>query len=598
MAESPNKALDGYINVSVISNGEEIKSVFRLLSFTVRKEINKIGKAVISFEAGDMPKGENPESDLSTFDVGNEIELKVGYEKKLESIFQGIVTSHQFNIEENNETSIQIECRDFAFPMTLNRKDHVFEKKTDSKIIEEILKANGFIEKNIDVSPTKEEHTVLPQYQCTDWDFILSRAEVNGFIIVVENENISIKEPSFNNPPALKINYGRDVIEFDGKLSANNQKTSIKAITWDPDTQKRIVVTNKKPVLNDQGNEKPDKIAKAITGSEDTIVTSAFISEEALQKMVDSRALRSGLSKILGTCKFCGSSKAVQGNLIELEGFGERFNGNAFIGSVEHEYNEYGWTTTIGMGLPDIKATEAPKVSAPAASGYVPGIQGLQIGKVTNLKGSGTEEFKIEVEIPVLNSETNKVWARLINNWASNTYGSFFVPDIGDEVILGFLNNDPRHPLIMGSVYSSKLQPPYEFTTKNNIRAIVSKSKLKIELEEEKKVITIETPGKNKIIISDEDKGIQLIDQHNNKIVMNEKGILIESSKEISLKAKTDVKIDAGNNLGANAKANIDMKGLKINAKADTELTVKGTAKAEISASGQTVVKGAMVMIN
>ncbi|MDR1370034.1 MAG: type VI secretion system tip protein VgrG [Dysgonamonadaceae bacterium] len=598
MAESPGKALNGYVNVSVISNGEEIKSIFRLISFTIRKEVNKIGKAVISFEAGNMPKGENPESDLPTFGIGNEIAVEAGYGDKKELIFKGIVISHQFNIEENNETAIQIECRDFAFPMTLTRKDHVFKNKTDNGIIREIAESNGLKSTTIEIGSTKDQHSILTQYQCTDWDFILSRAEVNEMVVIVDNEDIFIKEPSLDKSPALKINYGRDVIEFDGKLSASSQRTIIKAITWDPETQKRIVVTNKKPALNDQGEDDPGKIAHAVTKSEDTITTSATISQEALQKMADSRALRNGLSKILGTCKFCGSSKAVHGELIELESFGKRFDGNAYIGSVEHEYNEYGWTTTIGMGLPDTKATEAPQVSAPAASGYLPGIQGLHIGKVKNLKGSGPNEFKIEVEIPVLNAESNKVWARPGSFWASNAYGAFFIPDIDDEVILGFLNNDPCHPVILGSLYSNKQQPPYELTTKNNIRAIVSKSKLKIELEEDEKVITIETPGKNKVIISDKDKGIQLIDQHKNKIVMNDSGILIESSKEIVLKAKTNVTIDAGNNLGAKAKANIDMKGLKINAKADMELTVKGTAKAEISASGQTVVKGAMVMIN
>lgn len=598
MGESPNKELDGYINVSVYSDGKEINSIFRLVSFSIRKEVNRIGKATISFEAGDISKGENIESDLSTFDIGRDIHVEAGYKNEKKFIFKGIVTSHQFNIEDNNEATMQIECRDYAFPLTLVRRDNVFENKTDNEIIKQIAEQNGLKSNNIEIDTTADAHSSLTQYSCTDWDFILARAEVNGMVVVIENEYIYIKEPSLNKSPNLSINYGRDVIEFNGKLNSSDQKTSIKAITWDPKEQKRIVVTNKKPQLNDQGNEIPEKIAQAVGNSEETITTSAPISKEALQKMVDARALRSGLSKIVGTCKFCGSSKAIPGELIELDEFGKRFNGCAYIGYVEHEYNEYGWTTNIGMGLPDKKATEEPNVSAPAASGYLPGIQGLHIGKVTSLKGSGADELKIKVELPVLNSKSNTIWARLGSIWASNSYGAFFVPDIGDEVILGFFNNDPCHPVILGSMYSSKQKPPYEFTEKNNIRAIVSKSKMKIELEEEKKVITIETPGKNKVIISDEDKEIQLMDQHQNKIVMNSNGILIESSKEITLKAKTDIKIDAGKNLDAKAKMNIDMKGLKISAKADTELTMKGTAKAEISASGQTVVKGAMVMIN
>lgn len=569
-----------------------------MVSFTIRKEINKIGKAVVSFEAGDMSKGENEESDLSTFDVGNEIDIKAGYGTEKESVFKGMVISHQFNIEENNEASIQIECRDYAFPLTLARKDKVYENKSDDEIIREILNANNLKSGNITIDQTNEKHVSLAQYQSTDWDFILSRAEVNGLVIVVENDDLCIKEPLFNESPVLTINYGRDVVEFDGKLSASDQRTTIKAISWDPDEQKIIEVVNKKPQLNDQGEEKADELAAAITESEESISTSAPISKESLQKMVDSRALRSGLSKISGTCKFCGSSKVVTGGTVELEGFGKRFNGKAYVGSVEHEYNEYGWTTTIGMGLRDDKATDAPKVSAPSASGYLPGIQGLHIGKVTNLKDSKSERFQIEVELPTINSESNKIWARLGNMYASNGYGAFFVPDVGDEVILGFLNNNPCNPVILGSLYSNQSKPPYEFTAENNTRAFVSKSKLVIELEEEKKVITIKTPANNKIVISDEDKGIQITDQNSNKIIMNDKGIRIESSNDLTLKAATNIVIDAGSKLDAKAASDINMKGLKVNAAADMELTLKGTAKAEISASGQMIVKGAMVMIN
>jgi Uncharacterized protein conserved in bacteria len=288
-----------------------------------------------------------------------------------------------------------------------------------------------------------------------------------------------------------------------------------------------------------------------------------------------------------------------------------------------HEIKEGEWFTTAGLGIPNSVITEKQDVMSPAASGLLPGIQGLHIGKVMKIDSDPTSEYKIQVEIPALDSENKNVWARLSNFWSSDKYGAFFIPDIGDEVVLGFFNADPCHAVILGSLYSSKQTPPYEPEKENDIRAIVTKyrlsesrgkarfdyaerevfgpkpkSKMKIEFKEKDKIITIDTPGKNKIVISDKDKSITLEDETKNKIEMSPSGILISSEKEITLKAKTNIIMDAGAAIKQTAKANIEMKGLNIEANAKASLTVKGNAKAEISAAGNTIVKGAMVMIN
>jgi phage gp45-like len=121
---------------------------------------------------------------------------------------------------------------------------------------------------------------------------------------------------------------------------------------------------------------------------------------------------------------------------------------------------------------------------------------------------------------------------------------------------------------------------------------------MKIEFENEKKEITIQTPGNNMIRISDDAKGMTLCDQNNNKIEMNNGGIIIESAKDLTFKAKANIVIDAGNNLESKAKANLTLKGMKIEGTAQTEMTMKGTAKAEFSASGQAILKGGLVLIN
>lgn len=121
---------------------------------------------------------------------------------------------------------------------------------------------------------------------------------------------------------------------------------------------------------------------------------------------------------------------------------------------------------------------------------------------------------------------------------------------------------------------------------------------MKVTLDEEKKIITIETPGKNRIEISDEVHGLKLSDRNGNMIEMNDEGITIKSSKDLVFKSNKNIRIGAG--LGIDAKANTDLKlkGMNVEAKADMGIIVKGSVCAELSASGRTIVKGGVVMIN
>jgi Rhs element Vgr protein len=450
---------------------------------------------------------------------------------------------------------------------------------------------------SVSTDSTKTKYNELVQYYASDWDFVLSRADANGLVVVTEGTKITVKKPDISVSPQLKVTYGTDLVEFKGELSAADRQGYIDALAWNPEKQKLTKASGKKPLLNSQGNTTPDKLMNA-TGVSQYILQTAFAEETALQAWADSQRLKAGLARIQGYCKFIGSPKAIHGETLELEGLGACFNGTAYIGYVEHEIRNGEWLTTAGLGLPAENVTENPDVVAPPASGLLPGVEGLHIGKVVKLDGDPTNGNKIQVEIPIFGDKENKVWARLGNFWASSGYGSFFIPDVGDEVILGFFNNDPSYPVILGSLYSSKQKPPCEIKKENDIKSILTKSKIKVEFNDKDKIITFETPAKNKVVISDKDKSIMLEDESGNKIVMEKGGITVESAKDLMLKAKMNVKIEAGANLDAQAKSNLTLKGLKIEASANTELAMKGTAKAEISAAGQTVVKGAMVMIN
>jgi len=169
---------------------------------------------------------------------------------------------------------------------------------------------------------------------------------------------------------------------------------------------------------------------------------------------------------------------------------------------------------------------------------------------------------------------------------------------VDDEVIVGYLNDDPCHPVVLGAVYSGSHKPPYAIEAANNTKAIVTRAKHVIEFDEENKIITVTTPGHNKVVLDDTAKSILIQDQHNNSIKLSESGIACDSPYDITLNAQGNIKMTASLAIEMTAQADVKASGLNINCEAQVGFVGKGAATAELSAAGQTTVQGALVMIN
>lgn len=591
MANAPSDHADRILSYSLYSNGKKVTDQYCLSYVWIRTEINRVGKAVLKFDAGDMEHGKFDEPDAAAFKPGSSIRLDLGNVDSESTVFSGSVVKLGIQIEENRRAQMIVECRDCGFPATLGRKNKLFEKKKDSAIIAEVLGPYGPVR----VDATSYQHPSLVQYYATDWDFALARADANGLVVAVWNGQIEVKKPDVKASPALTVTYGTDLIDFDGNVSAAEQYTQVETVSWNPARQAVEASQASAPSLNKQGDLKP---ADLKGGDKLLYQTDGPTESAALKAWADGQALRAGLARYEGSFLFYGNAAARPGCTIELAGLGSRFNGNAYIGWVEHTVENNSWTTRAGMGLPARNSTENPLVTAPAASGWLPGIGGLHIGKVTKLNDDPGKENRIQVELPLMNGTKNTLWARLANGYAGNGHGSFFLPEVNDEVVVGFLNDDPCHPVVLGSLYSSKFAPPYQPDAKNNTKALVTAKKLKIEFDEEKKSITIVTPGKNQIEISDDGKSIRLADQHKNTLVLDQNGITLNSAKDITLKAKANIVLDATAKASVKAQSDVTIDGTNVTASAKMSFKAKGNATAELSASGQTTVKGAMVMIN
>ena len=219
--------------------------------------------------------------------------------------------------------------------------------------------------------------------------------------------------------------------------------------------------------------------------------------------------------------------------------------------------NEDGWFTDIQFGLSAAWfAAQAPHIADVKAAGLLPGVNGLQVAVVEKWEEDPDKQSRIKVKVPAMNNNNGILWSRLTTLSAGNETGIFFQPEPGDEVILGFLNDDPRQPVILGSVHSSANPPPLKPADKNPEKGIVTKSGIKILLNDENKVRTIETSDKNVITINDKNKFIEIKDANNNLVKLSADGITLDSGKDVIIKAKGGIKMEAS--------AKVEIKGSAI----------------------------------
>lgn len=575
------------VSLLIKVDGEEISREYHVTSLTILQEINKIPTANLVIIDGEASKQDFPVSSTGQFVPGRKIEIELGYFRNGQSdsdkfLFTGIIVTNTHKVN-NHCCELSIECKDETIKMTVNKGNAHFRKKISAaEIAEELLNKNNI---SIDkVGAITLKHEQLVQSNISDWDFMIGRIDVAGMICVISSAGVKIKQLVVQNPPVnesgqmLKLVHGKNILELSADKDSRIRNDEVKTLCWDFKEQKVRVAGNDQQVVE----QKDDKSKNVSSGFE--IRSSAYFTEEEQSVIAMAKKIKQDLSGIKGKVKYIGRTDiTVQpGDFIELSGVGTSFDGYHFVSAVQQDYTDGCWITeaTLGWNEQFFSEQTSPQHSA-SPSGQTSSIQGLQIGVVTNILDNDGE-FRVQVKLPMVDDKAEGLHARVATIDAGNKRGSFFRPEIDDEVIIGFINDDPANPVILGMLHSSAKPAPLEPQKPNNQKGFVTRSEIKLLFDDDKKSVVIQTPGNRIFEMNDNSGTITIKDGNGNKIVMGSSGISIEASKEVKIKAGTSLSLEAK----------------KISIKSDTSLEAKGSASVKIEGGGATEIKGGVVKIN
>jgi uncharacterized protein involved in type VI secretion and phage assembly len=157
---------------------------------------------------------------------------------------------------------------------------------------------------------------------------------------------------------------------------------------------------------------------------------------------------------------------------------------------------------------------------------------------------------RVQVQLPQMDESGqrgSKVWARMATLMAGKNRGTWFIPDVNDEVLVAFEAGDVSRPYVIGSMWNGTSSPPETMDMNNNKKLLRSRNGVTITLDDEsgQERFIVETPGGQKITLKDGPGSIEMMDSNGNSVKLEASGIVVNASAKVTINASM-VEISSG----------------------------------------------------
>lgn len=176
---------------------------------------------------------------------------------------------------------------------------------------------------------------------------------------------------------------------------------------------------------------------------------------------------------------------------------------------------------------------------------------GVYTALVTDIKDPDNQG-RVKVTLPWSGDTSDsryECWARLASLMAGNQRGSWFVPDVNDEVLIAFEAGSPQHPYVVGALWNGSDAPPttMDGSGENNKKVLRSRNGVQITLDDQQgqEQFVVETPGGQRITLKDGPGSVEVVDSNQNSIKLELSGITVKASAKVTIDASL-VEVTAG----------------------------------------------------
>ena len=240
-----------------------------------------------------------------------------------------------------------------------------------------------------------------------------------------------------------------------------------------------------------------------------------------------------------------------------------------------------------------------------------PGVFSLMLATVKNIKD---DEKLNRVKCLPIGAPDDELtdWCYVMTPMGGKERGLFLFPQVDDLVVLGYLENDPHRPIVLGGFWNTETTPPFA-VEEGKAEDYCLKTPKKIDLtlhdEDKKQKITVTMPSGTVIEIDDEQQTVTTKNKAGDTALtmkMKDGEIELTAKSKLTLTAgQASVTLDKDGNIAIKGSGDVTLEGKGISAKAQGQLTLQGTDAAvsasgdlNLKATGTASVKGSMLKLN
>ncbi len=536
------------------------------------------------------------------FEIGGKV--KIGFissttqdrdfKKKLDDyLIEGEITAMEVHFNEKSEAHMIIRGYDISHRLHRGRYNRSFLNKTDSDIVKGIAAEVGIGIGTID--PSGEAYDYVFQENQTNMEFLRERAARIGFELFIQEEKIYFRKPV--SQASLTLKWLVDISKFSTRVTSAEQVSSVEVRGWDYIEKQPIVETaNTEKVITETGNKQGSKTSSAFNGkpsdSKMTVVDQPVVSSKQAKQMAQALCDELGGEFVYADAKAWGNPQIRPGKIISLTGMGDRYSGKYYITETRHFYSGRVYTTDFsvrGLRAGNLFTTISTQTR------LQPG-QTFLVGIVTDNKDPKGLS-RVKVKFPTLTETDTSNWARVVAIGAGQNRGFDCLPEINDEVLVGFEHGDIHRPYVIGGVWNGKDAPPEKVDDSVDkgvrLRTIKTRTGHTLQFVEEDKGssktgIRVETTKGHKMYLNDSDQFIEITTNGGHKIKMDDRGqaISIETTGGHSMKMD-----DMSQSVSVESTGNMSLK-------ANMNITVTANLNIDIKATGIITINGTMINLN
>jgi type VI secretion system secreted protein VgrG len=487
-----------------------------------------------------------------------------------------------------------------------------WEKKAIKNIGQDVLKhfPQNILKSQV-IPSNSETLSYTVQYKETAWQFLSRLSATYGEWLFYDGQQLVMGAPKGNK---VKLVYGSNLHHFNMALQVRPPGFELLAYDY-----MNSEVYNGSPAgiagkagLSELGKHALQKSEQFYSAKPKQWHNHFLTNKKQLDDFVNTRASMqsSNMVRFNGSC---GHPGIQVGGMVGIDGrnvfsqAGENY-GDYTIISVNHHCDGQGNYSNDFVAIP-------ASIKMPPVTNYTEPRSETQSALVTDNhdpKGLG----RIRVKFHWMNGSEKTPWIRVTTPHAGGGKGMFFIPETGEEVIVGFEGDSPTKPYIIGSVYHGKAKNSFA-NGGNDVKTFQSRSGNKMVLND----------NAGSVFVEDKDGNSMLMDGAGNITVTSNKKVTINATDEITLNAK-EINFNAKKiNITGEDEVNLTSKVFngqleneavlfgknlvqvassnKIEVVSDNEVAISGTTKAslaalttEISGQTQTTVQGGMVKLN